>query len=299
MIQSLNFQQPAIQAIEAPWIPWGINVNILRLDLIHPIVSGNKWYKLKYYMAEALEQKQEEIITFGGGWSNHIVATAYACRQMGIKSKAFIRGVYDLHDSAPLRDAVAYGMELIFLEKNIYRHAKENYIKAGSFVIPEGGLGVHGVKGIMTLREEIPDLKDYTHIICAAGTGTMAAGLLSITQPGQKLLAVNVTKNNPETAKNILQFSDSPAHNRLVMLEEYHLGGYGKRPLKLLELMRETWYELNIPLDFVYTARVFYAMKKEFEKAFFEAGSRVLFIHSGGLQGNRSIPAGLLPYGCL
>lgn len=299
MIQSLNFQKPSIQPIDAAWIPWGMNVDILRLDLVHPIVSGNKWYKLKYFLTDAINQNKQEIITFGGGWSNHIVATAYACKHMGLLSKGIIRGVYDLNESAPLRDAVAYGMELIFLEKNIYRQSKESYIISGSYVIPEGGLGFPGVKGIMTLSEEIPDLKHYTHIICAAGTGTMAAGLLSITQPGHKLLAVNVTKNNPETEKTILQFSDPKTHNRLVMLEEYHLGGYGKRPLKLLELMRETWYELNLPLDFVYTARVFYALKKEFDKAFFEAGSKVLFIHSGGLQGNRSIPAGLLPYSCL
>lgn len=290
-------QNPTIQPLSAPWIPWGMHVDVLRLDQVHPIISGNKWYKLKLYLADALAN-QKKVITFGGGWSNHIIATAYACKQLGLQCRGYIRGMYDISKNSMLKDTNSFGMELIFLDEENYTLAKKETMDPDALVIPEGGLGTPGVYGIMTLKDEFEAISSYSHIICAAGTGTMAAGLLAITEGDQKLLAVNVTKNNPETCKTILEYTDPSVHNRLVMLEDYHFGGYAKRPLLVMRLMKETWYETALPLDFVYTARAFYAMKKEFQKAYFEPGSKVLFIHSGGLQGNRSIPLGLLPYTC-
>ncbi len=295
MLDTSFIQKPIVACIRPSWGLDNIDIDVLRLDKIHPIISGNKWYKLKLYVAKAIEEKKS-VTTFGGGWSNHIVATAFACKQMGIPCKGIIRGIYDIEKSAMLSDAACYGMELIFLQKAAFAEAKQNWHDEQALIIPEGGLGVAGVQGMMTLKNDVPDMANYTHIICAAGTGTMAAGLLSITDAHQKLLAINVTKNNPETKRTIQAFTAPHLHKRLEMLDNYHFGGYAKKSDQLIDFMNDIWKDLMLPLDFVYTARSFYALKNEMAQAHFPKGSKILFIHSGGLQGNRSIPKELLLY---
>lgn len=295
MFDTTFIQKPFVETMEPSWATDGISIDVLRLDKIHPIISGNKWYKLKYYLSEALAEKKS-VITFGGGWSNHIVATAFVCKKMGIPCKGIIRGVYDIEKSAMLMDAALYGMELIFLDKAGFAYAKQNLKEENALIIPEGGLGLAGVHGMMTLKDDVPQLSNYSHLICAAGTGTMAAGLLSITTAHQKLVAVNVTKNNPETKQTILTYTTSTLHSRLEMLDTYHFGGYAKKSDSLLAFMNESWQQLSLPLDFVYTARSFYALKNEIMLDHFPKGSKILFIHSGGLQGNRSISKGVLLY---
>ncbi len=295
MFDTSFIQKPVVESIDPSWAVDGITIDVLRLDKIHPIISGNKWYKLKLYLAKAIAEKKQ-IVTFGGGWSNHILATAFVCNVLGIPCKGIIRGRYDLESTAMLTDAALYGMELIFLDKTGFTDAKQNLKEDAALIIPEGGLGMLGVDGMTTLKDDLPKLSQYSHIICAAGTGTMAAGLLSITTADQKLLAINVTKNNPETKQTIQHYTAPTLHSRLEMLDNYHFGGYAKKSDLLLHFMNDTWQELSIPLDFVYTARSFYALKNEIQLAHFPKGSKILFIHSGGLQGNRSIPNQALLY---
>jgi 1-aminocyclopropane-1-carboxylate deaminase len=276
-----------------------IGVHALRLDKIHTIVSGNKWFKLKYYLAEVTRQSKKGIITFGGPYSNHLFATAYACKLAGLSSMGIIRGEEPASHSATLRDLQSYGMKLLFVSRQEYKN--EMFIQQIKQLYPhfslvnEGGRGEQGIKG----AEEILQLKpfhQYTHIMCAVGTGTMMTGIINSTLPEQVVIGIPVLKltkgSNP-----ISDYINNNSSSRNFLLQyDFHFGGYAKRNNELIQFMNRLYDQHNIPTDFVYTGKLFYAVVKLIESGFFEAGANILLIHSGGLQGNRSLPGGLLQF---
>jgi len=175
-----------------------VPVDILRLDLLHPIVSGNKWFKLQYYLQDAIAGKKNIIATFGGAYSNHIVATAYAAKEAGLQSMGYIRGENPGKLSATLQDAVKYGMQLAFVDREMYRD-KELIIQQNHdpqfYWIMEGGYGNLGSKGAADILKVI-DTSGYSHILCAVGTGTMLSGLIRASLPGQEVTGISVLKNH-------------------------------------------------------------------------------------------------------
>jgi 1-aminocyclopropane-1-carboxylate deaminase len=248
-----------------------IEAVVLRLDRIHPVVSGNKWFKLKYHLQEALAQGYGGVATFGGAWSNHLVATAFACRQAGLQSMGIVRGETR---SKALEDAMRYGMELQFVSRSEYgtRQVPGNYYK-----VPVGGASDHGIAGAQEILQLI-DPSAYSHVACAVGTGTMLAGLMKGPLPVIGISSLKI----PPASTNVFY--------------DYHFGGYARWNSTLIEFMNEIYQLHGLPTDFVYTAKLLYGVMDLASKDYFAPGSRLLIIHSGGLQGNRGLPAGQLTF---
>ncbi len=277
-----------------------VDTDILRLDLIHPVISGNKWFKLQYYLKEAISMKCSRLVSFGGAYSNHIVALALAGQQVGIPTTGFIRGDAHTDLSPTLREAIGYGMELQFVNRSDYRfkdQIKASYHQSGWYWIPEGGYGILGAKGAADILH-IHDTTKYTHIICATGTGTMIAGLILGAQPNQQILGISALKNHLSITEEIEALINKPTSSfpPFHCIHGYDWGGYGKYQPDLLYFMQDFWNQEQIPTDFVYTAKMIYATKNLIQKKYFTPGSRLLLIHSGGLQGNRSLPPHILPF---
>jgi 1-aminocyclopropane-1-carboxylate deaminase len=276
----------------------GLQCDILRLDLLHPVISGNKWFKLKYYLEEARKQESSCLVSFGGAYSNHIVALAYAAQVNGFSSKGFIRGDENTPLSSTLLEAKGYGMELIFIDRNTYRNKEtliQQYHQPGYYWIPEGGYGILGAKGAATILS-VADCSGYTHILCATGTGTMMSGLILAALPHQKVIGISVLKNHVSIADEIKALIGESVGTDFECVHGYDFGGYAKHPEPLLSFMRELWNKEQLPTDIVYTAKLCYAAKELMSKQFFPVNSKLLLIHSGGLQGNRSLPPGSLPF---
>lgn len=274
-----------------------VKVGVLRLDTLHPVISGNKWFKLKYYLQEAKKESFDTIATFGGAFSNHIVATAFAAKEAGIKSIGIIRGEKPAILSHTLQNAISYGMQLHFVSRGDYQEKTSLKNKFQDvFWIDEGGFGILGTKGVGDMFEQI-DLQKYSHIILAVGTGTTMAGIIKKMLPHQKLYGISVMKNNTALLAQIDSLlSIEEAKKNFELLYNFHFGGYAKKTQMLLDFMNETFTNVNLPLDFVYTAKAFYALHSLSKENTIPSGSTVLFIHTGGLQGNLSLAPGTLLY---
>jgi len=272
-----------------------VDVSVLRLDLIHPVISGNKWFKLRFYLEEARQQGKTTIITRGGAWSNHIPATAAACRLQGLKSIGIIRGEEGIYLSDTLQQAREAGMELYFVSRQEYddnKLPKTLSIEPSHYFISEGGYGFKGAAGAATILDHCKK-QNYSHLCCAVGTGTMMAGLLTGALPSQSVIGVSVLKNQPDIEKKILSIAGENAANMYIN-NEYHFGGYARYKPELIQFMNEFYKTTGVPTDFVYTGKLFFAIHDLITKEFFIPGSRLLVIHSGGLTGNHSLNKGTL-----
>lgn len=272
----LNYT-PVIQPVKVPVAEEkGLTVDVLRLDLLHPEVSGNKWFKLKYNLEEAIRTGHKTVLTFGGAFSNHIHATASACALSGLQSIGVIRGEEVSMTNPTLREAAKMGMKIHTLSRSDYQKKNEEELltvlknKLGDFyVIPEGGNNSLGIKGC---AEILGASIDHDQIFCAVGTGATYEGLSKSLKAGQALTGVCVLKGFP------------PQKN---LLTDYHFGGYARHTGELLNFKKEFEDLTGIPLDYVYTAKSFFAVNDLVKKNHFKRGSRLLIIHSGGLQGNK------------
>ncbi len=271
-----------------------IEISVLRLDKIHPVISGNKWFKLRYYLEEAKSLHKNKIATFGGAWSNHIVATAAACQLYGMGSTGIIRGEEAAELSPTLTMAKRTGMQLFFISREQYSRKKipDTLHVDDTYFISEGGYGLPGALGAATMLDHVIK-ENYTHICCAAGTGTMAAGLSLASVKQNIIVAVSVLKNNPELEKQVLSLLP-PGITNTVFVHDYHFGGYAKHQPDLIRFMNEFFRLTSIPSDFVYTGKLFYGILDLAGKGYFPPGSRLLLVHSGGLQGNESLRKGTL-----
>lgn len=274
-------------------LPWLSNahteVHVLRLDRVHPLISGNKWYKLRFYL-EAAKTQGKNIVTFGGAYSNHILATAAACKLEGIPCAGIIRGEAPRFCSQTLTDAAALGMELHFTTREAYRQKRlpEQFAGDSWLVIPEGGYGIPGMRGAATIP--VPTGR-FDHICCAVGTGTMLAGLLQTAAAGTTVTGFSVLKNHQSSKQEIDALL--PDHRPYFLNHDFHFGGYAKYDASLIRFMNELYGQTGIPTDFVYTAKLFYGVRALLEKDL-KNSRNVLVVHSGGLQGNRSLPKGTL-----
>lgn len=294
--QNININ---IQAL-GPWIA-GLHcpADILRLDRVHPVVSGNKWFKLRYYLETAAAQSKSTLASFGGAYSNHLVALAFAGQASGFKTIGLIRGDADVPLSHTLVQARSYGMEFIFTDRAAYRNKEQLmqiHDRPGLLWIPEGGYGPEGARGASEILK-LADTSGYTHILCAVGTGTMMAGLVKAAAPDQEVIGISVLKGNLSLHSELDVLLDHhDRQKKYTILHDYHFGGYGKHPEVLLQFMRYTWQKEQLPTDIVYTSKLLYAAKELVAAGYFPAGSRLLLIHSGGLQGNGSLPPNTLPF---
>jgi 1-aminocyclopropane-1-carboxylate deaminase len=279
-----------------------ISTDVLRLDLLHPVISGNKWFKLKGHLQQALQSSAGPIITFGGAWSNHLIATAYATREAGLSAIGIVRGERPSVLSATLSSALQYGMHLEFISRQDYaektspRFLHQLSLRyPGAYIIPEGGAGPLGIGGSEEILMTV-DCKNYTHILCAIGTGTMFLGLVRASLPGQMVIGVPVLKNVDLLATARSSILTPEQHERACLLDGYHFGGYARHPQELLNFMNVFYRETGIPSDIVYTGKLFYALRDSIRNDHFPKSARLLVIHSGGLQGNLSLKSGMLEF---
>jgi hypothetical protein len=281
----------------------GITLDVLRLDRIHPIVSGNKYFKLKYYIEDAIDKGMKEVATFGGPFSNHLHATAYATMEKGLHSIGYIRGYPPIELNDTLKDCIECGMELNFVPGNEFNNLQHKLIDhppVNTYIIPMGGygpIGMMGAKEILSFKEA----EEYDCIVAASGTGTMAAGLLSSLKETQQLILLSSVKNNYSLEEEIMALDRSLALKRsqLKIVFDYHLGGFAKWNNALIEQMNKFYAFHKIPTDFVYTGKMIYGFYQLLINNFFNRGKKILLIHSGGLQGNRSLKKGTLHFSTL
>jgi len=291
MLQGLAFDEITVDDIS--FLYHSVKASVLRLDKISPVVSGNKWFKLRFYLDEAVRLKKKGIVTFGGPWSNHIVATAAICNMNGFESLGIIRGEEPENFSLTLQQAKQEKMQLHFVSRSDYRNQKiPDTISIDDYLqVPEGGYGLHGVAGASTILDYCTS--DFTHCVCAAGTGTMMSGLIDRISPVQTAIGISVLKNAGELPEKITSLTDNKKNNWQI-IEDYSFGGYAKHHPVLLRFMNEFYRDTGIPSDFVYTGKLFYAVSALIKENYFPAESKLLVIHSGGLQGNRSLRTGTL-----
>jgi 1-aminocyclopropane-1-carboxylate deaminase len=289
-----------IQNIEAEWlVNKGVSLDVLRLDKIDPVVSGNKWFKLKLYVEEAKRLQKGTIATFGGAWSNHIIATAAATQRANLKSVGIIRGEKPAKLSDTLIQAMEFGMEVHFVTRDQYKR-KDEIIKAFGnenwFWVDEGGYGSTGARGAAEILHTV-NAFDYSHIVAAVGTGTMLAGLIMGSKKNQQIIGISALKGNVELEQKIRNLISEPVQNTAFDIKhDYHFGGYGKHPPLLINFINKIYHTHQLPLDIIYTGKTFFAVKDMTEKNVFKPGSRVLMIHSGGLQGNKSLGEKVLAF---
>ncbi|RYZ28880.1 MAG: pyridoxal-phosphate dependent enzyme [Chitinophagaceae bacterium] len=296
---SFSIQNCSVQSLQSAT---GLPIDVLRLDLIHPVVSGNKWFKLKEYLRVAKAENKTTLLTFGGAFSNHIVASAAAAKMEGFNSIGIIRGEEPRTWSPTLLAAKTYGMSLIFESRTAYREKQvpppvyQQYAPSEIFEIPEGGYGLLGKQGAMSILHCI-DTSSYTHIVCAVGTGTTLAGLVEVAKENQKIVGIPVLKNAFSLQNEIANLLSPEKQNRFELITDYHFGGYAKRTSELIAFMNSFYRDTEIPTDFVYTGKTMFAVFDLFRKGFFTLSDKILFIHTGGLQGNLSLQKGTLIFG--
>lgn len=279
----------------------GVMVSVLRLDKMNSIASGNKLFKLHYFLEEALQSLHKTILTFGGAYSNHLVATAFTCNQSGLKSIGIIRGEQPAILSHTLQQCLNYGMHLKFVSREIYSQKEElhflNQLKSefgDCTIIPEGGFSTTGASGASLIWKLIPQ-NLYTHICTAIGTATTIAGLLQGAGT-ETIIGIPVLKSMFDISQRIIFCNGSINQQQLQFFNEYHFGGYAKKTPELITFMNQLWQQHQLPTDFVYTAKLFFAVFDKIKNNYFPPGSHILCLHTGGLQGNLSLEKGTLVF---
>ena len=270
--------------------PQQANFWIKRDDLIDPYISGNKWRKLKYILEAAYRQQKKHLVTFGGAYSNHLVATAAACARNGLKSSAFVRGdAAECTDNEMLMLCRLFGMELIFTDRTSYRNKPALFEAhfdqdSSAYFVDEGGASPEAVEGCAEIIAELP--ADIDHLFCAAGTGTTAAGLLKgIVTAGldTKLHVIPVLKGGDFIADEITRHTGNTS--QMMLHTDFHFGGYAKTTPDLISYIKRFSADTGILVDPVYTGKMFYAIDQLIARGHFSPEEKVVALHTGGLLG--------------
>jgi 1-aminocyclopropane-1-carboxylate deaminase len=276
-------------------LPNGISLEIKREDLLHPFISGNKFRKLKYNLLQAKAENQETVLTFGGAYSNHIAAVAYAGKERGFKTIGVIRGDElgdKIAENPTLKFAQECGMEFEFVTRESYRFkAEPNFIanlrqKFGSFyLVPEGGTNEYAVKGCEEILTEEDAKFDY--VCCAVGTGGTISGIINSALPHQKILGFPALKGD-FLKDEIRKFA---TNTNWELITDYHFGGYGKVNEELIQFVNHFYKQTQVPLDPIYTGKMVFGVIDLIQKNYFPSNSKILLIHTGGLQGIKGMNA--------
>ena len=266
-----------------------ITLTIRREDLIHPVISGNKYRKLKYNLLAAKTQGCKTLLTFGGAYSNHIAATAYAAKLNGFDSIGIIRGEElstKWEENFTLKLAYEHGMRFKFISREAYRNKSSETFKeqlqiefGTHYLIPEGGTNALAVKGC----EEILTSKNKGHdvICCSVGTGGTLAGIINASEPSQRVLGFSSLKGDflTEDIRNFV------SKENWKLQPDYHFGGYAKVSEALVHFINDFKQQTKIPLDPIYTGKMMFGILDLVRKDEFKPNTKILAIHTGGLQG--------------
>ena len=267
---------------------------VKREDLLHPVISGNKYRKLYYNLQNARKLNKKKLITFGGAFSNHILATAGAGSEFDFETIGIIRGEELAEDLArtlasnpTLYAAVKLGMQLQFVSRSEYKKKETagflNELQAlhpDAYIIPEGGTNEWAVKGCEEILNKETSLFDF--VCTAVGTGGTISGIINASAPHQKVLGFPALKAN--FLKDLIK-KNKVTKSNWELIHAYHFGGYGKVTKDLIEFVNTFKMETKIPLDPIYTAKMMFGVMDLIAKDFFPENTKILAIHTGGLQG--------------
>jgi 1-aminocyclopropane-1-carboxylate deaminase len=298
-MKDLEYNETPVIEINHPLLKEaGIQLLVKREDLNHPLISGNKWWKLKYNLKAAVEQNFDTVLTFGGAFSNHIYATAAACREVDLKSIGIIRGERHYPLNPTLSFAQSSGMDLHYVARSTYRLKNEQTFlqelenQFGKFFfVPEGGTNDYGIKGAQEFVTKISPLF-FDIVFVPVGTAGTITGIIAGMNGKKKIIGIPVLKAaefQKSEIINLLQNFCNKQFNNWMLLTEYHHGGYAKTTGKLMEFILMMRHQHNLPLDQVYTGKLIYAIFEEVKKGSFSRGTTILALHTGGLQGLRSL----------
>lgn len=267
----------------------GVSIDIKRIDLVHPYISGNKFYKLKYNFEEAIQLGYTSVLTFGGAYSNHILATAYAAQHYGLNSIGIIRGdeLKNKPYNQTLTRSAEYGMQLEFISRSDYQQKDQvHYLNTlqktypQAYIIPEGGTNLLAIQGCKEILSDA-DFKHYDVICVAVGTGGTITGLIEASSEPQHILGFSALHGDFLTKD--VQALTSKRHWSIT--DAYCFGGYAKKPPLLMNFINEFEKNYQIPLEPIYTGKMMYGVFDLIYHQQFTPKTKILVIHTGGLQG--------------
>ncbi|KPX94826.1 1-aminocyclopropane-1-carboxylate deaminase/D-cysteine desulfhydrase [Pseudomonas meliae] len=311
IVDALDWQPTAaLQRLNLPWLQdAGVEVAILRLDLIDSLISGNKWFKLSEHLTQAVEAGAEGLISLGGAHSNHLHALAAAGRRFGFPTVGLLRG--HAQQTPTLLDLQAFGMQLHWLGYAGYRarHAADFWLPWQAqypelYPIAEGGGGLAGALGCARLREMVDSQlghlgwDDYHGWWLAVGTGTTLAGLLLAEAGAHPVYGAMAVPDDHGVAQNIVavlkeaagsQVNASPNLPAACVLLEASRGGFARTDAALLDFIASSEAHSGVPLEPLYTGKALLALHDEVLAGRFKSGSRLVLVHTGGLQGRRAM----------
>ena len=288
----MDFNTSPLQKLDLSYYGIKNQVHVKRDDLIHPIISGNKWRKLKYNLKYFNSISKKGIVSIGGAYSSHILALSYMCMVHSIKCVLLIRG----EQTSPLNDVLkkchSYSAIIEYINRNDYKNPKwiknfctENY--NDFFFIPEGGSNFHGIKGCQKIVSEIEN--DFDYIFCEVGTGATFSGIVSSLKKSQSCFGIVVLKGANAIGQNISKKFESelkiPFSKNWILNHNYHLGGYAKYSEELILFMREFYKITGLMTDPIYSGKMFFALVDQLKNNKKLENKKIIALHSGGLSG--------------
>ena len=293
-------QPSPLQAIILPQTEKAeVKLYLKRDDLIHPLYGGNKIRKLKYNVQQCLHEGKTGLLTCGGAYSNHIIATAAYGKEHGLKTKALIRGEELLIENPTLKDAAGLGMEFVFVSREAYRSIREqtdlafelsNSRPEEYYFIPEGGTNTFAIEGVAELVNEIEIPFDYLATPCGTG-GTFAGLMKGIKNRDAKLLVFSALKNGYYIIDEVAELlkEDFDASKLELFTSDYVFGGYGKMKPELIVFIKSFEQQTGILLDPIYNGKMMFGLLDKIENGYFKKGSVIIALHTGGVQEWRGV----------
>lgn len=271
-----------------------VELFLLREDLIHPEISGNKFRKLKYNLLEFSKGNYDAILTFGGAYSNHIAATAAAGKEFNIPTIGIIRGEElseKIAENPTLSFAQKAGMKLKFISREQYRNkSNPEFLEklksefGNIYILPEGGTNELAIKGCEEILNE--NTREFNYIACAVGTAGTISGIVKSSENQQIILGFPALKDSGFLSDEINRFTN---RSNFKLIKDYHFGGYAKVNNELLEFINDFKRQFGVTLDAVYTGKMMFGIFQLIQNGFFPKGTKILAVHTGGIQGNEGM----------
>jgi len=293
----IDESKAVLQQVALPGVNRNVSIYLKRLDLIHPYISGNKWYKLKYNLQIARQNGYKTLLTFGGAYSNHIAATAAAGQLFGFNTIGIIRGEQQLPLNSTLDYAAKQGMDIHYKPRSFFkkRNTDEFFSEMKSsfgdvYILPEGGTNELAVKGTAEILNGLG--VDFDYVTVACGTGGTIAGIIAGLNGKQKVIGFSVLKGAQflfEDVRNLILKSGENELCNWTINTEYHFGGYAKITKELIDFKLAFEKKNKIELDYIYTAKMLFGLRELINQNTIKQDSSVIAIHTGGLQGNKGM----------
>ncbi len=272
----------------------GIRIFVKHEYKNHPLVFGNKWWKLKYNLEEAGRRGHRSLLTFGGAYSNHIYAVAAAAKGLGFKSIGIIRGEEILPLNETLDFAKSRGMKLHFVSREAYRKKTETrFVESlekqyGAFyLIPEGGTNLLAVKGCAEYAREKLLPIEFDYLCLPVGTGGTMAGIVAGLNEKRSVIGFSVLKDGDflrDEIKNLTKDYSGKEFPNWHIETDFHFGGYAKKTPELEQFILTMQQQHGLLLDRVYTAKMVAGVFELIKRNYFREGSKLLLLHTGGLR---------------